>query len=327
MAEEANLAPYPTLAALADPPGGRAGAPAGVRGRARSGGRGSPRRGGVMPLPLARFTGEVPSFAGGPPRVAEWRDARGRRVARGTTEGGYHWMEIDGVGTFRFPAEAPGDLRPEVAVSPAPGASPRTLEDFYLRSVLPFALQAYGLEALHGSAVHVGGLGVVALCGRPESGKSTLAYALAERGHAHVADDAVVIDPDSLRVLPLPTAARLRDQSAAHFGALSKRRVRVTLAGWDEAAARPLPLAAVVFLARGRPRVVLRRLGAREAFDALLSEAYAFTMTDVERKRSMLRAYLVLAPALRVYELSFPDGLEHLGAACDAIASIGTAEG
>ena len=50
-------------------------------------------------------------------------------------------------------------------------------------------------------------------------------------------------------------------------------------------------------------------------------------MTDVERKRSMLRAYLVLAPALRVYELSFPDGLEHLGAACDAIASIGTAEG
>ncbi len=283
--------------------------------------------GGVMPLPLERFAGELPSFDDGPPRVALWRDARGRLVARTTTAGGYHWMEIEGVGTYRFPADAPRDLRPAVAVSPAAGASSRTLEDFYLRTVLPVALQAYGLEALHGSAVEVPGVGVVALCGRPESGKSTLAFALARRGHAHVADDAVVIDPGPELVLPLPTAARLREQSAEHFGAPGKRRVRVKLEGWSEAMARPLRLGAVLFLARGRPRVALRRLGAREAFDAMLAEAYAFTMSDLGRKRAMLRAYLRLASALPVFELSFPDGLEHLDDACDAIASLARAKG
>jgi hypothetical protein len=282
---------------------------------------------GVMPRALQPYAGDLPSFEGGPPRVTSFLDGKGKLVARGTTAGDHHWMHISGVGAFRFPRR-PGDvLSPDVQVVPDPEAPAGIVEDFYLRSVLPVALQAYGLEVLHGSGVHVAGSGVVALCGRAESGKSTLAFALARRGHRHVADDAVVVDPGSLRTLPLPTAARLRRQSADHFGAPSKKRVLVTLEGWDEGAARPLPLAAAMCLRRGAPQLEARRLNVREAFDALLAEAYAFTLHDVERKRGMMRAYMRLATALPVYELSFPDGLENLPGACDLIASAARGAG
>lgn len=281
---------------------------------------------GLVPRPLTRHVGPVPTFDAPPPRVKEWHDARGRLVARSTTEGAFHWMDIAGVGTFRFPVTVPDDLRPQVAVAPHPGATPADTEDFYLRTVMPIALQAYGLEALHASGVSFAGFGVVALCGRPTAGKSTLAFALAERGHAHVADDAVVFDPGSLRVLPLPTAARLRRRSAEHFGMPRKSQVFVSLAGWDEEAARPLPFGAAVFLERGADRLTLRRLDPRAAFNDLLAESYAFTMSDVDRKRALLSSYMGLASRLPVYRLSYPDGLEHLAEACDAVAALAGGE-
>lgn len=275
--------------------------------------------GGVMPRPLTLFEGEPPSFDG--PEAKPWFDGKGRVVARSRTVGAHHWLAVAGIGAYRFPRVAPADMLPVVEGKPEPDVPLAELEDVYLRSVLPVALQAYGLEVLHASAVEIAGTGVVALCGRSTSGKSTLAYALAERGHRHVADDAVVVDPPSRRVLPLPTAARLRAPSAQHFRAADKSSVFVSLEGWDERSAAPLPLAAAVLLRRGPPELTLRTVDARAAFEELLAEAYVFDLGDPERKRAMMRAYLGIAAALPVYELAYPDGLEHLPAVCDAIAS------
>lgn len=56
---------------------------------------------------------------------------------------------------------------------------------------------------LHAGAV-AGQLGVVAIAGQPDAGKSTLTAALVASGMAYVTDEATAIDLDDLRVTPYP---------------------------------------------------------------------------------------------------------------------------
>ena len=55
--------------------------------------------------------------------------------------------------------------------------------------------------ALHAGAVEVDG-GITVLPGVSNSGKSTLVAQMAERGHAYLSDEAVLIDPETLRARP-----------------------------------------------------------------------------------------------------------------------------
>lgn len=271
---------------------------------------------------LAVVALDPPPLVAGAPGVTVWRDAAGRDVVFGLTTDDWHWVRVAGVGCYRF-ALTSSDLHVSAEGMPAPGASTELLVDSYYRTVVPMALHAYGLETLHGSAV-VLPAGAIALCAPPRSGKSTIAFALGQRGHGVVADDAVVLDfaagsgpPD---VVPLPFELRLRRPSAEHFESPSKRDVRV--GEKSTVADARAPLAAVVVLGRGAEAVKAERLKPEAAFKALLDQSQVFSVNAPDRKGAMMRSYLALASSVPVYRLQYPTGLEVLDEVCDEIELI-----
>ncbi len=56
-----------------------------------------------------------------------------------------------------------------------------------------------------------------------------------------------------------------------------------------------------------------------EAFVALLTHAYCYSLEDVDRNRLMMGQYLELARVVPVYRVSFQPGLDKLPATCSAI--------
>lgn len=243
-----------------------------------------------------------------------WRDENGEVFARGHVVDDAHWMQVPGVGTFRF------DSRAEAIVAKPERSAPRELVvDAYRRLVLPNALQALGHEVLHASAV-LARYGVVGLCARAHTGKSTTAYGLSRRGHPLWADDAVAFEiaGQSVRALPLPFTLRLRPQSLSLFDA---DEVQVPAGDLVERT-RPAPLAALFMLERqpeGTSKAEIFRLTPREAVVALLANAYWFSLADQERKRKMLSQYLDLSALVPVFKLRFAPGPENLGAVLDGV--------
>lgn len=264
---------------------------------------------------------KVPALDAYRPGVSVWHDSRAREVGYSATAQAWRWLRIVGVGTYRFPVGETPPSHFQAAVVPEEGVSAATLEDYFLRSVLPIALQSYGFEVLHGGAVQGPSGRAVVLCGPPGSGKSTLAYALATRAARQLTDDAAVVDGGSLRIAPLPFTARLRSRSAAHFGAREKERVRASWGAWSGEVVATVPLAAVVVLERvaGLGVPVHRRLEPATAFRRLLEQAYAFSLADEHRKRTMTSGYLRMARTIPVFELRYPDGLENLERTVTAI--------
>ncbi|HZJ10714.1 MAG TPA: hypothetical protein VFD39_13525, partial [Trueperaceae bacterium] len=181
--------------------------------------------------PLRFIAVEPPTLRAGDSSTNVWQDGERRDVAFSASHGEWHWLRIIGAGSYRFPISS-SDESVSAEVVPERGADERVIIDSYYRTVVPLALQAYGLEVLHGSAVAVAGR-VVALCAQRETGKSTLAFALQRRGGRAVADDAVVVavadaaGSSGPRVYPVPFALRLREASAEHFGTASKAAVAV----------------------------------------------------------------------------------------------------
>src|SRR5690606_9228208 len=87
--------------------------------------------------------------------------------------------------------------------------------------------------------------------------------------------------------------------------------------------AAPVPLAAVVRLDRRQGvSLDLEPLAAAEAFTVLLEHCYVFSLDDVGRKGRMMSAFLRFANSVPVYTLTYPDGLEHLDEAAEAIESL-----
>src|SRR5690606_5435601 len=239
-------------------------------------------------------------------------DEGGNDVAYGATLGEWHWLRVVGAGSYRFPV---GGTEESLRVEVVPETDSRIVIDSFYRTVVPLALQAYGLEILHGSAVALGGR-VVALCAKRGTGKSTIAFDLQRRGATAVADDSVVLrqrhgdGPPS--VLPLPFALRLRAASAEHFASPSKSEVLVEARQAEDIPRERLPLAAVLLLERGASELELQRLSPAEAFSGLLTQSFAFSMSDGERKRAMMRNFMALARTVPVARLAYPTGLEHL---------------
>ncbi len=178
-------------------------------------------------------------------------------------------------------------------------ATPRdTIEGVYRRSVQPLVLQALGLEVLHASAVLTAS-GVVALCGPTGAGKSTLAAALAQRGYAAWADDALVIDfarggPEAVR---LPFERRLRQPSRAFLGALPEPALA---GGGAEPARAPLAFVGLLEPAPAGAPTEIARLAPTAAFPALLPHAVCFTVGDAEGRRRLVTRYLAIASAIPV---------------------------
>jgi len=254
--------------------------------------------------------------------VEVWREHDESVCALGHMAGGEHWFHLLGVGSFRF-----GESGAVVAV-PDAGRDEEVVRDAYRRSVLPLVLQARGLEVLHASAVRAPH-GVVALCAVKETGKTTLAYALSQRGYPLWADDAVVVETSAepVRVRQLPFGMRLRPASAAFFGhdrqvGGSRRDPRAHVSGvagdFDDA----VPLAALYVLVRDEgvaTGATVRPLSAARALTAVLAHAYCFSLADEARKGRMMAQYLALVSRVPVHEVRFGTGLDRVPAILDAI--------
>jgi hypothetical protein len=251
--------------------------------------------------------------------VDTWRDHDGDIVAQGYTAAGHHWLHFPDFATYRF------CTRPSaVTVMPEATTSTDALHDWHRRTVLPLALQALGLESLHASGVVVPE-GVIAFCGFPRTGKSTMAFALHRRGYRLWADDSVVIHAAQVvQAIPLPCHIRLRPASRAHFG--MNGHVPDPRDEWSgpPLSDAPMPLAAVFVLTRGgagdeTSGFRVRRLSSAAAFHAVLSHAQCFSLRERARKQRMLEAYLALAARLPVVEVRFQPGFDKLPAVLDAV--------
>jgi hypothetical protein len=215
-------------------------------------------------------------------------------------------MHLHGIATFKFdPSGVEAIAGDEVA--------DEKIRDAHRRLVLPLALQALGQQVLHASAVAFDS-GAVAFCAESGTGKSTVAYSLARRGHPPCADDAVAIGhgPRGPELIPLPFALRLRPASADYYGE----------EGGATQVQHPVdgrPLAAICVLQRGEGGSEVSRLSRTEAFPALLAHAYSFGLGDESRRRRMMQHYLSLASEVPVFRVTLASGLSTLPETLDEI--------
>lgn len=275
-----------------------------------------------------------------------WEYPNGKPMIIAKEVGDAGWIWISSMASFRFPLKADSREVECVAV-PHPGAKERSIIDGYYRMVLPMILQSYGLESMHGTAVAppagadgVGGPCAYTLHAFSTMGKTTLTQALAERGFAVLADDALILDPegDGLKparpaLQPIPFAMRMREPTAELFG----MPVRDKVPDPGDLGARdlltPLPLAGCVLIERfDDGPVVLTRMAQHEAFKRLLDHCYTFDPFRKERTGQMMKAYLKLAREVPVVTFRYPSGLDRLAEVADRLADhlamgFGTASG
>ena len=267
--------------------------------------------------PLRASDRESPAFdvAAG---AAAWYGSDGRPVAYSFVRGEECWFRLVGLASYVFPLNAAdGVLRCEAV--PDPGAEWTEVVDHYYRSLSVIAMEAYGFETLHGSALRTPA-GALVLTAPSRMGKTTLALALARRGHELVADDAVVVevspaaDPGRPALRTLPFVPRAREETAAIFGL--PVRARVQEPGVRVRLGPPVPLAAFVVLARSRDEeggeVSLERLPPTQAYTALLARAYFHAPHEATRDRQTVAAYLRLVSRLPVYLFRYPSSLDRL---------------
>jgi hypothetical protein len=227
-------------------------------------------------------------------------------------------MHFPGLGSYCFSQNSD-----KVIAFPESSARFDWLRDTFYRSVLPMALQAFGKEAVHASAIETAD-GTIAFCAISESGKSTIAYGLSQHGHPLWADDAVVFETSNRGVWahPIPFEIRLRQASARYFGFSQTDADNPTSCDFvSQVKVKPVPVAAVCILERGDPLepIRIRRKLPIHAFPAVLSHAYCFSLQDMERKQRMLLAYLDLVRTVPVFKIRFSTGLEALPQLLDSI--------
>lgn len=236
--------------------------------------------------------------------MAIWRDGQGLEYARASTSDGESWIAWRNLATFAF-SDGSGDVR----AWPEPGVPGDRVADVFERVVQPIVLQAMGSQALHASAI-AGEGGVLAFCGVGHSGKSTIAYALGQRGYRQIADDALVlkVSPGRIAVRPLPFAPSLRPASRLHFDT-QRSAVGNDHVHQPNPADDGLPLKAVFILrqdARLSAPAGPDRLSPVQAFSALLTHAHCFDETSNAHTRRLAEDYLTVAGQIPVMTLTYP---------------------
>lgn len=253
-----------------------------------------------------------------PPDVEVCHDARGDLLAYCCARAGTFHVDLPDLASFIYDRSA-GQVR---AVRHRP-LSPGFITETYHHCVLPLLLPALGTEVLHASAV-AGPAGVAALCAESGTGKSTIAVALAHRGYAIWADDAVAVDTagGEPTALPLPFSIRLRADAVRFFRAAGEPEPFATEGSIE---AQPTRLVVLCMLRRAAEQtvpVVVERLHAAAACREALAHAYCFTVNDPAQKRRTIQNYLTLTARVPAYEIRFRPGFDRLPMILDAIEEI-----
>lgn len=249
------------------------------------------------------------------PGVNVFRSTEGDVCAYGYAIGKYLYVRLVGTGLFRSSINS--DI---VTAFALPGISTDIVQDAFDRNVLPLFMQARGQEVLHASAI-LTNKGVVAFCAVSGTGKSTIAFGLNQSGFPLWADDAVSFDilPDSIISHSLPCRMRLSRESAFFFGLDDPLGDHLLVDIRKRESQSELLLALFVLKRADVDKVKIARLEAASAFLSVLEHAYCFDIESPEDKQRMVGQYLDLAKRIPIYEISFPQGLDHLPIVLDKL--------
>lgn len=211
---------------------------------------------------------------------------------------------------------------------------PETVRHLFLDQVLPLLHNLRGGEALHASAVRVGG-GICAFIGKSGQGKSTLAAAFQQAGNAAVCDDCLVLHAEAggVRAEAAYPGLRLWEDSrdmlfgdaagghslVSHYSA----KLRIPTQELPEGEPGLLPLLGVYSLRReeGSPlqAPALERLSMRDALMELIEYAFRLDLADRDMILRQMTLFERIARAVPVRRLRMPDAMAALPAARDLV--------
>ena len=212
----------------------------------------------------------------------------------------------------------------KIVIDPAPEAEESRLRLFILGAAMAVLLHQRGLLVLHASAVAISGKAALFL-GDKGWGKSTLAAALALRGHAVISDDVVALDRDGQgRPLLLPAFPQIKlwPNSVEALGGRPEDLPRLSTLfdkrHYDVSAqfvSAPMPLARIFLLGVGGT-VRLEAVRAQDAVLELVRHSYsarfgAHLLSGGEGARHLLQCS-ALTRRVPISRLDRPVGLSLL---------------
>jgi hypothetical protein len=223
------------------------------------------------------------------------------------------------VGAARFSAAVP-----HLTLHPLPHTDRASFALTVWRSWLPAIYPLWGRQVLHASAVALATGDVFAFTGSTGAGKSTLAYGLSRReGWRPVADDTLVFSSaPTIALHPLRLQARLRAETAAHYGLPAAVEEPFEWPG------ESMTLRAIYVL-DGHDRddaVEIARMGAGDGYRRLLAQAHAMSLAFPEHNQRLMREYLTLAGSVVLFTLSFPKSFARFDAVLEAVHTHATRE-
>jgi hypothetical protein len=273
----------------------------------------------VVSLPRLELCAQpAPSDAGECAEVLQrWEDGEGRLVAvGGRTRDGW-WIRWSRLATFTFSAAGP------VYAYPLRPGLEGWVRDTFIRGVTPIILLARGLEGFHASAV-LAPSGVIGFFGLSETGKSTLALALAAGGLPHVADDALIyrIVAGRATVVPIPFPVRV-DSAASELFELRSLPTAKAPSGSDG-----VPISRIYLLRRDATldpvKPVFEAIRPVNRFEVLLTHAHPFEMGTGGRRREFLENLLTMARTVDLWECRFAPDLGALRSLAGAVRAHAT---
>jgi len=206
-----------------------------------------------------------------------------------------------------------------------------------LGNVIALWLEQRGLPVLHGSAARVGDQ-AAAFVSHSRAGKSGLAAACMQAGHALLTDDLLAIETTQCGMYARPgyPLIRMWPDAATHFlGEIAplhrvqprteKRRVPVGSGGFGTFCGTPLPLARLYLPrrfdeARAADGISIRPLRGSAALVELLRFVYTGPyLKDPAVRIRHLRVLGNLAARVPIRQLDYPAGFHHLPAVYHAI--------
>jgi hypothetical protein len=253
------------------------------------------------------------------PATLVWVDYAGNPAAYFYRSGDEYWAYLPVVGAFRSGSDG------QILAVPGEGVPESVVVDTYRRTIVPMTLQLLGRQVLHASAVNTSS-GVIGFCADSQTGKSTIAFGLGQRGYRVCADDALAFEASGsgVQVFELPFSIRLRPASAEYFDTPVPPAPELGPDGLISVGDKVAQLAALCVLTRQPQgeRVHLAKLDADAVIQRLLPHAYCFTLLDPELKRKTIKEYLRLAALVPVYEVRFAAAIDQLPSLLNEIERV-----
>jgi hypothetical protein len=205
-----------------------------------------------------------------------------------------------------------------------------TLNILLFANVLPFWLELKGFVTLHGSAVSISGK-IVAFIAHSRTGKSTLAAAFLQQGHALLTDDVLPLIRSAAGYLAYPgyPVMRMWPGEVEHFLSsyeglervhpeFNKRHVPLDLSGFGAFCDDSTPLERIYILERQEAAdctkgLEIRRVSPRDALVELLRYSFVGRLGDAAGLAPTRFAFLSeLVESIPVRRLVYPGGYEFL---------------